>query len=377
MAFSFLLLIAGIASAATVTPEAREKALRSARVWNEPRVPIHLADLSKTEVGDDGFRADDEITCDWQPYRQVSGVTAKFYCKTKNGDVLKIKYSTKNGLNPEVYAETAGTRLLRALGFEADRMYLVKKVRCIGCPKDPVFVTLLTQHKIKKVRDNFYAIHGIRENGQYVYRSDEPFYDFYEVAIERKTGKKIESKEDQGWGWDELDRIDPKLGSSVAEVDAFRIMASFLTHSDNKAANHSLVCLKKIKDGQECEAPVAFVADIGVAFGGGFNFLTMSYPKFDLTAWEKSQVWSKDGPCTLHLKNSLTGSFKDVTVGEEGRNLAARLLNSLSDGQIRDLFNGVNISNLPFKNTAHNNVEEWLRVFKAKRDVISSASCQR
>lgn len=368
----FLLLILAI----TVPALDRNKAFKSARVWNEPRTPISQADLSVTDVGTDGFKPEDEVTCTWEPNKDVSGVTLKFYCKLDNGDVLKVKYSKENKFNPEIYAETGGSRLLRALGFDADRMYIVKKVRCMGCPKDPFFVTSHTQHKIPDVRRDFYRTYGAVENGQSVYRSDKPYYDFYEVAIERSLGKKIEAKEDQGWGWNELSQINPQQGSSKAELDALRLMAVFLNHTDNKPANQGLVCLDSgYVDSEECVSPFAYISDIGTSFGGGYKMLS-SYPKFDLDAWKAKSIWESEGPCLLHLKNSPTGSFDDVVVGEEGRQLAARLLNSLTDRQIRQLFEGIHIPTIKFKNPDHNKIDEWVSVFKANREAISSRACK-
>ena len=51
-----------------------------------------------------------------------------------NGEIVKIKYGRSN---PEVYTEVAATRLLAALGFPADRMFVINRVRCFGCPPDP------------------------------------------------------------------------------------------------------------------------------------------------------------------------------------------------------------------------------------------------
>ena len=61
-------------------------------------------------------------------------MTPKFHCEMPDGQVLKVKYGASNG---ELPAEVAGTRLLAALGFGADAMYVVGKVRCTGCPRSP------------------------------------------------------------------------------------------------------------------------------------------------------------------------------------------------------------------------------------------------
>ena len=46
--------------------------------------------------------------------------------------MVKVKYGSA-----ERHAEIAATRLLTALGFGADRMYLVPHLRCEGCPPFP------------------------------------------------------------------------------------------------------------------------------------------------------------------------------------------------------------------------------------------------
>src|SRR6185436_7094038 len=109
------------------------------------------------------------------------------------------------------------------------------------------------------------------------------------------------------------------------------------------------------------------------SFGGGYRAFT--YPKFNLGAWEAKSIWKSEGPCLLHINNGPTGSFDDVVVGEEGRQLAARLLNSLTDQQIWQLFEGIHVRTVKFKNPSYNKIGEWVRVFKAKREAISTRAC--
>ena len=93
---------------------------------------------------------------------------------------------------------------------------------------------------------------------------------FDKAVIERPLeGDKIEATKDQGWTWDELDKIDPKAGgSSRAEVDALRLIAILLAHWDNKGANQRLLCPPGAErpDGS-CRAPVAAIKDLGATFG--------------------------------------------------------------------------------------------------------------
>ncbi len=61
------------------------------------------------------------VTCTFVfPDKPLTGMTPKFQCDLGKDDVVKVKYGEKNG---EVYAEVAASRLLWALGFQADVMY--------------------------------------------------------------------------------------------------------------------------------------------------------------------------------------------------------------------------------------------------------------
>ena len=79
-----------------------------------------------------GFRPEAVVTCDYVEKKQTG--TPKFDCAISPDDTIRVKYGEQNG---EVYSEVAASRLLWALGFGADRMYPVKVV-CKGCPADPM-----------------------------------------------------------------------------------------------------------------------------------------------------------------------------------------------------------------------------------------------
>jgi hypothetical protein len=117
----------------TWTPEHREGALRAARVWRQPAVPIAQADLGRNPPGAAAFTPDDVVECQLL-LEPVGGTTPKFNCRLRDGTRVRVKYGD---VNPEIFAEVAATRLLSALGFGADRMYVVRAIRCAGCPRDP------------------------------------------------------------------------------------------------------------------------------------------------------------------------------------------------------------------------------------------------
>ena len=121
------------ASSAPVEEAARLRALRSARVWHEPSRPIASADLGANPEGPGAFRVDEDVSCTFRLHPSV-GWTVKFDCATASGEDVKVKYGHNS---VEVFGEVAATRLLSALGFGADRMYVVRSVKCRGCPLHP------------------------------------------------------------------------------------------------------------------------------------------------------------------------------------------------------------------------------------------------
>lgn len=324
----------------------REEALAAARVWTPPVVPISQINLRNNPAGPGGFAEDAEVDCRFT-IQDVSGTTPKFYCELPNGDVVKIKYG---GSNPELPSEVAATRLLSALGFGADRMYVVKRIRCAGCPSYP-----------------FYALRCLQEVG--VKSACLPggidyssIVNFDSVVVERRLeGRKIESSATPGWAWFELEKIDPlRGGSSRAEVDALRLMAMLLAHWDNKADNQRLSCAPADDrpDGS-CARPVAILQDVGATFGP---------TKLDLHNWRNTRIWADGASCTVSMKTlPFSGAtFPDWKITEEGRTLLLGLLEQLSDQQLRDLFEGSRITSFDQVPAEGRNADVWVRVFKDK-----------
>lgn len=323
----------------------REAALASARVWQPPAVPIGQAILNTNPPGAD-FGPDDEVNCRFNTKR-VGGTTPKFHCDLATGETVKLKYGRGN---PELNAEVATTRLLTALGFFADRMFVVRRVRCAGCPAFP-FQSL-------RCLDRF----GLKAVCIPLGINYDRVVDFPAAVLERKiAGRVIEATTDQGWGWYELEKIDPaRGGSSRAEVDGFRLMAVFLAHWDNKAANQRLVCPAGADrpDGG-CAAPIALMQDVGATFGP---------TKVDLHNWRQTRVWKDGASCLVSMEHLPWGggTFPERRISERGRQHLLGLLTQLFDAQLRDLFDGSGV-------TAHDQVSAearsaapWIAVFKDK-----------
>ena len=276
----------------------------------------------------------------------LTGRTQKFHCKLPDSRIVKVKYGAGNG---ELQAEVAGTRLLHALGFAADDMFVVRSVRCAGCPSFP-FEALLCHEKTGIEPICFYDAMDPRR-----VRAMQP------VVIERRiAGTIVEAADDQGWNWYELDRIDPSRGATRAEVDAFRLLAIVLAHWDNKGANQRLVCPdgKELPDGG-CSEPIAMIQDLGATFGPN---------RVDLQNWRTFPVWRDSKTCTVSMKALPFGgaTFEDRRISEAGRRMLAGLLDQLTDQQLTDLFTAARFAEYDLIGAEARDVRAWVRAFRAK-----------
>jgi hypothetical protein len=356
----------------------RGDAMRRARVWFQPAIPIERANLLKEPDAVGALDPRGAVACKWRYDEPMGGMNPKFDCILPNGEILRVKYAKKNDNdNAEIPAELAASRLLRVLGFGADRMYTVSTVRCFGCPEDPFSYSMQLFSPIKSVRDRFLEIFGRPgKNGEFSYVPDFGKYtDFSFVAIQRRMGiRGIRTENKEGWSWQEMQKIDPALGGSPrAERDGLILLAGLLSHTDNKAEQQRLVCLEDLDVRERCARPMAIIQDLGATFGRPFRgILESGEDRFNFEGWSKTPVWWEPDKCVVDLSRSLTGDFKPVQIGEEGRLFLARLLNRLSDGQIYDLFKGARADELKQKSEAGRDIRNWVEVFKRKRAEIAN-----
>lgn len=313
----------------------RRDALKRARVWRAPDTPIELANLGSDE-GDPST-----LACRFLP-TSPSGTSAKFDCVLPGGEIVKVKY----GSNPEIGAEVAASRLLRALGFGADRVFVAAVVHCFGCPLYPFNTSKLLE------RTGMIDAYTSRiDYGEYV--------DFKDVSVEyRSPGRALVVDDAKGWAWWELDEVQrlPPAGNR-SDVDAFRLLALFLAHWDNKAENQRLVCLgDDLSDA--CDEPLALIQDAGATFGPW---------KADLDPWTTAPIWVDRARCEIGMESlpHAGGTFQPGSVSEGGRLLLAGLLRKLSARQIRDLFQGAHITSFqPFYNSrSGRDLDGWVAAF--------------
>ena len=185
--------------------------MKRAQVWTPTNIPS--MDMRLGPERPDSFQPGQEVTCDYVHEEELPGTSRKFNCAITKDDVVKVRYGEENG---KVEGEVLATRLLWALGFGADAVYPVK-VRCRGCSADP-------------------WVNRDPEAGERVF---EP------AAIERKfPGEEIKADKDGGWSWKELRHVDEQLGGApLAQIDAMKLLAVFIQHTDNKIINERFVCL--------------------------------------------------------------------------------------------------------------------------------------
>ena len=334
---------------------AHRDALRRAQVWLEPDTPVEEAKLGENPGGPGALAPDKTVPCRFRP-GGVAGSTPKFDCELENGERIKVKYGLKN---PEVYAEVVATRLLAALGFPADRVYVVDQIRCYGCPPDP-----------------FVGLQCINEGGSvdacFPNLDEEKYEEFDTAVVERPIkGRRIETSRERGWTWEELVAVDQTAGGAPrAHLDALRLMAVFLNHWDNKSKNQRLLCLGEDDPpgrtfvASPCKRPLAMIQDLGATFGPD---------KLDLRQWARSSIWADAATCAVSMRALPDGgsTFPDARISEEGRQFLAERLRRLSKQQLRALFEGARVPRYPAPTPEGSDVERWVSAFQDKVRAIA------
>jgi hypothetical protein len=280
-----------------------------------------------------------------------SGTSAKFDCVLDGGEIIKVKYSR----NPEIHAETAATRLLTLLGYAADEVEIVPRVRCYGCPRFPFLTTqLLSLARVPTLL----APHGI----------DGAYTDFDWPAVERRfSAPAIETPTTEGWAWFEL----KNASAPRAELDAFRLLAVFLAHWDNKSENQRLVCLDPLpsRPDQPCAQPLMMIQDLGATFGP---------TKVNIAAWRDMPVWADRQTCAVSMRslpyNGAT--FPDARISEAGRAQLAQALSAVSPAQIEQLFTESRFPEFQSGTDDERDLAAWVSAFRHRVDqIVNGGPC--
>jgi hypothetical protein len=347
------------------TRQDRIDAIRRAQVWTATEIPS--MNLKAGPQGAVAFAPDQTVSCEYTPHSRGSGSTPKFRCTVPPDEELKVRYRQTNG---HVYAQVAATRLLWALGFGANRVYPVK-VACHGCPWDP-WATVQ------------------KEPGQ----PQVILFDPASIDIKMK-GKTLETKPDEGWAWKELDQVDQTAGGATrAQLDALKLLAVFIQHTDTKASNQLLLCLDKELDKKEldkrdknsahkagesatdgCAHPFMTLYDVGLTFGHA-NAMNLNMPgSANFKEWSAALIWkdkeTEKGGCIGNLGGSISGTLDNPRISEAGRKFLADLLVQLSDAQLHDLFDVARFT----QRDRSASIDDWVNAFKHKRDEIVNRTC--
>jgi hypothetical protein len=334
----------------TVSAQERDELLSRAQLWREPDTPIEAIDFAESGA------AIPHVNCRFQ-VTELGGTTPKFDCYLENGELIRVKY----GKTGEVPGEVATTRLLRALGFGADSMTYVERLRCYGCPDEPFSVMKAVE--ITQAETLY----------KKMMLSYDDFEDFAWAAIERKfEGHPIETEKLAGWAMFELDKVTPaKGGAPRAHVDAIRLFSLFVTHWDNKSDNQRLVCLSQDDwdNGQRCERPFALLQDVGATFGP---------TKVDLEKWKRAPIWEDRAKCLTSMRDlQFDGAtYGQAAITEDGRRFLADRLSKLSERQIVDLFTAARFDDAIGLMRRSSAIADWVRVFKERvRQIADGAPC--
>jgi len=333
---------------AVLTKEARLAFIHQARVWSP--TDVSAMNLRDGPGGNGAFQPNELVVCDYVE-RKMPGRSAKFYCAVQPDDIVKVRYGRSNG---EVQGSVLATRLLWALGFAADRVYPVR-VRCRGCTSDP-------WNNRERVGD---------------------VHEFDPAVIERQPdGHEMrEGSMDAAWAWPELDLVDAALGGAPPEqVDALKLLAVFMQHTDTKTKQQRLLCLPGglTADGV-CERPFLLLHDVGLTFGHANEFNRNKSGSVNFEEWAATPVWKNAAECIGHLSKSKTGTLDNPHISEAGRRFLAELLVQLTDRQLRDLFEvaGVDRRDAGARERPAHVIEDWITTFKQKRDDIVANRCAR
>ena len=345
------------------TPQTRELAERTAKVFREPDRgynpalgfnPSRGPRRGAPPVDSNGLARPINCVANKDP-SPGAGTTPKFHCSVprivdEDGNLVRYKIKphfkgqAREKRNGEIYGEFLSSRFSKALGFFADDEW-VADVKCSDCQKS------LTK-----------GFQGA---------SFSPFQPAAGVELPLARGIDVNcNQKDSGSLAGSLQKL-LQNGAPRAEVDAFKLWLAFIDHGDTKTDNHKFACLKSRKNADNtrtCEPgeAVFYVSDMGSTFG----YSSATEKKATLAVWRaKDPIRVSGGHCIATAK-----SVGAANVKEDGRQLLARGLQRLLDaersgGTITAVFRAS-------RNSERDRpVEEWSAEFVRKAKTIIDARC--
>ena len=336
----------------------RDEALRHARTRLRPSTPLgtgHVDHRALTSAPPDptGVLTGDTVSCQFVP-SVPDGTTSKFDCKLTSGEIVRVKY----GHEPEIHAEAAATRLLSALGYAVDHIYVVPRLRCHGCPTSNPFATMHFLDVFRSSADRS-AVPSL---------GDGDYRDFEWAGVERKfDAPPIEDDTRKGWAWWELDHV----SAPADDLDALRLIAIFLAHWDNKSENQRLVCMDNGYDGSAgaCRDSLLMLNDLGATFGP---------PKVNLSQWRETPVWIDRATCTISMRMLPFGgsTFTDARVTDAARLRVGRQLASFSDDELRQWFSAARFPQFYAATDDGKDLAGWIRAYRARvTQMLNAGPC--
>jgi hypothetical protein len=344
------------------TADERERAQRTAKVWQEPDPgydpalgynPANGPRRGAPPVDENGLARPINCVANKDP-NPGGGTTPKFHCSVPgnvNDDGELIRYKVKphfKGQSPdkrngEIYGEFLSSRFSKALGFFADDEW-VADVNCPDCQKS------LTKGFQGASFSPFQPAAGI------------------ELSLAHGIDVNCNGKDSAPLG-ETLAKL-LQNGAPRAEIDAFKLWLAFIDHGDTKTDNHKIACLDSEKNGNTrvCKPgqAVFYVSDMGSTFG----FSSASESKARLAGWKKKEpIKVSGGQCTSTAK-----SIGDPKISEAGRRLLADQLQRLLDAESA---NGTITKVFRASRNAERDrpPQEWTAEFIRKARMIIDARC--
>jgi hypothetical protein len=378
--------------------------LATARIWSDPG-PLTPEDLRR------GPRRDlppavaraltgDPLPCSFvKPGKALGGKTPKFVCRTAGGATIRVKYTdgTEKG-NREVFSLVAATRLMWALGFEADPIYPVTVI-CQDCPADPMTGSGAPAER------RYLAIFQPRFSNVVMVDGNDP---------------------NQGWRWGELDdAIEALPPGEVRDrqrthFDALTLLGVIFQHGDRKSEQQRLSCGGPIapsagdvhpiarEDGhgfdlpvffehpgqRACADPVVTVQDVGATFGGAGRTSNALTAKMHLASWAGKPVFrparavpaGQVPECRGDLTVSMAAGDRahgNPRVGDAGRRLLLSQFQRLTDAHLVAILTAARVDQMAEPHVwrdartgrSYRGVDAWVAALRDKVRQIEERSC--